>query len=164
MSDEKDEREFIDEENFVREIDGFQELISRDPDKEYPLEKRRLDEIAKIFSVLDKPEKILVFYEASQRNSLTDVEESVNVSRSTIYNYVDDFVAADLMDRKTDSGRKYQVTELGDYVYRMICQLDFMVTIHPGYRRDDSGLEGNPVYEEIKDFEMVHHGLLDEDS
>jgi predicted transcriptional regulator len=164
MSDDEDEREFIDEENYIREIDGFQELISRDPDKEYSLEKRRLGEIAKIFSVLDKPEKILVFYEASQRNSLTDVEESVNVSSSTIYNYVDDFVEADLMDRKTDSGRKYQATELGDYVYRMICQLDLMVVIHPSYRREERPLQDHPVYEQIRDFEQVHHGLLDEDS
>jgi len=150
------------EDVYTPDLDRFGALVNREPEEDYSIEDRQLDEIAQVFHALDKPEKIIVFHEAARQNSLTQVEDAVNVSNSTIYNYVDDFVDAGMIERKTESGKKYQATEFGDYVYKMLCQLDVMIALRMQERITGDSIKDNDLYQQINDFRYVYSSLTDE--
>jgi predicted transcriptional regulator len=86
-----------------------------------------LPEIVSIFDALNKEEKVLVFVKLFEGEKVSEIVGDVEASSSTVYNYIDGFRAAGLVQKKSSAESGFEATDRGDMAYQMVIGLDVSI-------------------------------------
>lgn len=110
-------RDDMTEEEYIAQFFEHEEP-SDDPELE------ELERLTEIFSVLDKPAKLTVFTGIHRGKSLTELKEEVDVSGTSVHNYVNDMIDANIVVR---SDGEYHLSSLGEWILMAVEGMDQVV-------------------------------------
>ncbi|EMA11580.1 Winged helix DNA-binding domain-containing protein [Haloarcula vallismortis] len=110
-------------EDMERESEFIVQFFDREEPSDDP-ELEELERLSNIFSVLDKPAKLKVLTGIRRGKSLTEIKEEVDVSGTSVHNYVNEMIEADLVVK---DNREYHLSSLGEWVLMAVEGVDQVV-------------------------------------